>query len=679
MLTQNKLSTMKKNCIILFITIGCLLLINRNYAQIASEQKSKTDPVLLIVGNDTVTKSEFLTVYKKNNIKKDVPIDQKALEEYLDLYINFKLKVKEAESLGMDTVSSFITELAGYRKQLAQPYLVNKDVNEKLLTEAYERMQWDIRASHILIKVSEDASEQDTLKAYKKIMEIRKRALKGEDFGDLAVENSEDNSARDQAATAQRPFIKGNKGDLGYFTALDLIYEFENAAYNTKVGEISMPTRTSFGYHIIKVVDRKPAMGKVQVAHILNTFPANATKEDSLKVKNKINEIYDSLKAGASFEDMAKNHSDDKASSAKGGILPWFGIWRMLPEFVSTLSDMKINDISKPVETMYGWHILKLMNRKPVGAFDSIKTELKSKITKDNRASLSKEIMVDSIKKQYHFKENIATLSDFYKIVDDSIFMGKWDINRAKDLNKVMFTLGDKKYTQQDFATYFSKNLTRKTTKEDSSMYVRKIYKQWVETSAIDYEDSKLESKYPDFKALMKEYRDGILLFELTDEKVWSKAVKDSTGLDAFYNSNKNNYMWDDRMDVTIYTCANEKISKATRKLVNKGKLNDNDILNTINKNSQLNLKIETGKFEKTDTTIKSIPWVVGISQDIKKGNSVVFANVKNIIPKEPKSLLEARGLITADYQSYLEKEWITDLKKKYPVIVNRDVLSTIK
>jgi peptidyl-prolyl cis-trans isomerase SurA len=672
---------MKKILFVLLVTFCVSAFISHVNAQVIDQSGpvSKNDPVLLIVAKDTVTKSEFLAVYNKNNIKKEAVLDKKSLEEYLDLYVNFKLKVNEAEALGMDTVSTFVTELAGYRKQLAQPYLINKDINDKLLQEAYDRLQWDIRASHILIKVDEDALPADTLAAYEKIMKIRERALKGEDFGALAMENSQDLSARDQVGTVTRTAIKGNKGDLGYFTALDLIYPFECAAYNTKIGEISMPVRTSYGYHIIKVTDKKAAMGKVQIAHILVTIPANAAKEDSLKPLKKIKEIYDSIKAGSSFEEMAKKYSEDKASAAKGGTLPWFGIWRMLPEFVSAVSSLKNKgDITEPIVTMYGWHILKLINTKPVGAFDSVKADLKTRISKDTRAAISKESMIETIKKDYAFKEDLNTLADFYKIVNDSIFLGKWNIEKAKGLEKVMFSIGTKQYTQQDFAKYFSKNLTSRI-KEDSAFYVKKIYKQWVDAAAVDYEDSRLETKYPDFKALMKEYRDGILLFELTDDKVWSKAIKDTTGLQAFYTKNKDNYRWDDRLDASIYICANAKVSKATRKLVKKGKLTNDEILVLINKESQLNLKIESDKFEKKDTLIDAIPWTVGITKDIPRGNTVVFAKVKSIIPAGPKTIAEAKGLITADYQTFLEKEWINELKKKYPVTINWDVFSAIK
>ncbi|MFA4853442.1 MAG: hypothetical protein WC599_13070, partial [Bacteroidales bacterium] len=347
-----------------------------------------------------------------------------------------------------------------------------------------------------------------------------------------------------------------------------------------------------------------------------------------------------------------------------------------------------------------------LIDRKGIAPPDSIKPELKAKIAKDSRSGKSKEAMVSKIKEEYNFREDLKALADFYKVVNDSISLGKWNIEKAKDLNKSLFSFlglpfmeADKKdkkgniitwrksfldetitYTQQDFAKYLASHPSVSRTKEDSSVYVRKMYKQYVDEMAMNYEDNRLETKYPEFKSLMKEYRDGILLFEHTDEKVWSKAVKDTVGLKSFYEKNKNNYLWDDRLDATIYTCANAKLAKTTRNLVKKGKLTNDEILKQINKDSQLNLKIESGEYLKKDNAIiDTISWAPGITNDINKDNSVVFVKVNRIIPKEPKTLAEARGLITADYQTYLEKVWISELKKKYPVVVNREVFETIK
>ncbi|HOH83622.1 MAG TPA: peptidylprolyl isomerase, partial [Bacteroidales bacterium] len=333
------------------------------------------DEVLLTVAGEKITKTEFLNVYKKNNIKGDL-MDKKSLDEYLNLYINFKLKVKESEELKLDTFTSFKNELAGYRKQLAQPYLTDKQVDDDLLKEAYDRLQWDIRASHILIKVNKDATPEDTLAAYKKVLKIRERLLKGEDFATVAKETSDDPSARDREEPDSKSIFKGNGGDLGYFSVLDMIYPFENGAYNTKVGQVSLPVRTDYGYHLIKVVNRKPAMGRAVVAHIFIEVPKDAKPENLATYKSKIDEAYAKLKGGETFENVVKEYSDDKGSAAKGGVLQGFGVNRMVPEFIEAVAKLNLNEYSEPVQTVYGWHIIKLIERTPVKSFDEEKTQL---------------------------------------------------------------------------------------------------------------------------------------------------------------------------------------------------------------------------------------------------------------------------------------------------------------
>ncbi len=663
---------MKKRVKIVFFILFVFVL-NNSFAQ--------NDPVLMTIGGEKITKSEFESVYHKNNVQKDT-INKNSLNEYLDLYVNFRLKVKEAEEIKLDTSSSFINELSGYRKQLSQPYLIDKDVNDNLLKEAYERMHFDIRASHILIKVAIDALPKDTLIAYNKIMEIRKRILKGERFEKLAEELSDDPSARDFTQYAQGPVIKGNKGDLGYFTVLDMIYTFEKAAYNTKIGDVSMPIRSDFGYHLLKVYEKNPAMVQINAAHILVKYPENGTAADSLNAKNKIFEIYQKIKNGDSFETLAQTFSDDKGSGSKGGMLPPFGVNRMVPEFVKPIYQLKANDISEPFQSRFGWHIVKIIDKKGVGTFEDVKYELKNRVTRDSRSLISKESMIEKIKKEYNFKDYPVTKEDFFKVVDSTIFQGKWDISKAKDLNKPMFTLSDKSFTQQDFAQYLNRFQGSMAPKEIPN-FVISSFNSFVQESCLNYEDSRLETKYPEFKALMKEYRDGILLFNLTDKKVWSKSVSDTIGLENYYKANINNYMWGDRLDAVIYTCADEKIADETRKLLKdaekKGISNDS-ILKIINKDSQLNLQVKSGLFAKGDnSTIDQINWQKGTTKNIIVDKSVVFVVVKKKIDAQPKTLLEAKGLITADYQNYLEKQWIDELKKKYPVKINEDVVPTIK
>lgn len=638
----------------------------------------EADPVVLKVAGESISKSEFLSVYQKNNVNGEV-IDRKSLEEYMELYINFRLKVKEAEALGLDTTRAFRDELAGYRKQLAQPYLIDEEMNKALLTEAYNRKTIDIRASHILIKVDRNASPADTLAAYKKIMAIRKRVLKGEDFGKLAMENSDDLSARDR--TVENRSIKGNKGDLGYFTVFDMVYPFETGAYSTPVGEVSMPVRSDFGYHLIKVTDRKPALGRVQVAHILMRVPANATAADSAAVAQKARDAYNRIMAGEEFARVAEQMSDDKSTAAKGGVLPWFGANKMIPEFIKEVSSLKeINDVTKPFSSMFGWHVVKLTDRKEIGTYEDNLNDLKQSLTRNDRAKKSEEALLGRIKKEYKYSENLKARDAFYKVVTDTIFAGGWKAEQAAGLSKTIMTIGRRSYSQQDFAAYLAAN-QRKRTKESIPGFVNSMFTTFSNEKCLAYEDSQLESKYPEFKMLIKEYHDGILLFELTDQKIWSKAVKDTTGLEQFYSTRKNNYMWDQRLDATIYTfnTSDEKVLSAARDAIRKG-ITDNELLEMINSDSTTVLSTDRRKFSKGDNAfIDEIEWKPGFSTETKTGEKTTMIFVHQVLSPEPKKLNEARGIITADYQNYLEQEWIKELRAKYPYEVNHEVLSSIK
>ncbi len=625
-----------------------------------------SDPVILKIANEPISKSEFERVFKKNN-SKETKFDNKAVNEYLQLYINYKLKVKEALELGMDTAKAFNDELAGYRKQLAQPYLVDKQVSEKLLREAYEHMKTDVRASHVLIKCDQNALPSDTLAAYNKAMKIRAEITKGGDFATIARRSSDDPSAKD------------NGGDLGYFSALQMVYPFEEAAYNLKKDEVSMPVRTRFGYHIIKLTDSRPAQGEVKVEHIMIKAGAGVKGEDSVKAVAKINEIYAKLKAGEKFEELARQYSEDQSTAKNGGMLPAFGTGRMVPEFEKAAFALKYpGDYSAPVKTSYGWHIIKLMETKPVGTYEELQAELKQKVQKDSRSELSRTSLIARVKTKYNLKEMPKAKDEFMTTIDSSLSTGKWTTEKAANLKSTMFTIGTKTYTQQDFATYVNDHQVKRETGIPAKVMANNFYNDWVNESALAYEESKLDSLYPDFRNLMQEYRDGILLFELTDKKVWSKAVKDSAGLNEYYTKNKSNYMWGDRVEATVYSCANADVAAEVRKLMKK--VDDDDTLMArVNKSSQLNLQVKYGKFSKGENeAVDKVTHKVGMSPNLELNNQVVFVNVKSLVPAAPKQLDEAKGLITADYQNQLEKEWIASLRAKYPVEIMQDVVDSI-
>jgi peptidyl-prolyl cis-trans isomerase SurA len=507
-------------------------------------QKSQTiEPVIETIGGNPVYVSEFSYVYNKNNANNPDAYTKENLNEYLNLYTNFKLKVKEAEALGLDTSASFKKELEGYRKQLAQPYLTEKSVTELLTKEAYERMKEEINASHILITVSPDAEPKDTLTAYNKLMEIRQKALNGTSFDKLALEFSQDPSA------------KQNKGNLGYFTAMQMVYPFESAAYNTKKGEISMPVRTRFGYHLIKVNDRRKSQGQVKVAHIMVRATAGLSESDSLAAKQKIDGIYSKLKAGEEWNTLVSQFTDDASSKSKNGELQWFSAGRMIPSFEEVaFALLKPGDISSPIQTPYGWHIIKLLEKKELESFEQLEPTIKSKVSKD-RSEINKAALIQRLKKENNFIEYPKGLDVALTMADSSLLQGTFKKNADAKNNLALFEINKQKYNVNDFFAYI-KDKQRPRRNATPTQYMRVLYAEYVNDQLISYEEAHLGEKYPDYKMLVKEYRDGILLFQLMDEKVWSKAIEDTAGLKSFFNKNGAKYKWDYRAHATIFSMA---------------------------------------------------------------------------------------------------------------------------
>jgi peptidyl-prolyl cis-trans isomerase SurA len=633
---------------------------------------------LLTIDDDKVSVAEFLRVYNKNNVQGEV-LDKKSVDEYLDLYVKFKLKVKQAEDLGMDTVKEFIDELNGYRKQLTKPYFIDEEVNEALLKEAYDRKLSDIRASHILIRVDENATAEDTLEAWNKINEIRSKALAGEDFGELAVDNYEDPSARDMTdQSGEKVVRKGNKGDLGYFTVFDMVYPFENAAYGTPKGEVSDIIRTRFGYHILKIEDKKEAMGTAKVAHIFMRINEPATAEDSVKAEANIREAYKELQEGKAFEDVVTKYSEDKGSKEKGGELPPFGSNRMVPEFIYQIDQLKSEgDYTEPFLTSYGWHIVKLIEMNRPGTFDEEKEELNKRIKRDARSHKSEEAVIKKIKQDYKFRKYEKNIQKLYEVVDTNLLNAEWDIAKAEGMTKPVFKIGKVKYTQYDFAKYLADKQKKEKPKSVES-YFNKALNDYIDESCVKYLDERLEEIYPEFGLLMKEYKDGILLFELTDDKVWSKAVNDSSGLESYYSEHKDNYMWGDRVKVSIVTIKDYNSYDTLTSIF--GENASLDIFTDTSIFIPDNIKIKEKKFSRGENNmIDQMDWEPGYFGIDTLGNDALIYYIEETLEPQVKTLEESRGLVIADYQSELEKQWIRDLKDKYEVDINERVLEAIK
>ncbi len=649
--------------------ISFVLIFNLGFAQ---------ERTLLTIDDRPISETEFIRIYKKNNSTGNV-VDKKSVEEYLDLFINFKLKVIEAESRGMDTLEKFQKELKGYKRQLERPYFTDKVTEDYLLKEAFERSLYDVRASHILLMVSGDATPADTLAAYNKISKMRQQLINGKvSFDKLAVSKSEDPSA------------KQNKGDLGYFTVFQMVYPFENAAYNTPVGKISEIVRTRYGYHILKVTDKRKSQGEVKVAHIMVGVPKDASKENVQKAEEKIKMIHHKLKEGGKFGELAHLYSDDKGSAKNGGELNWFGMNHMVKPFEEASFALKNKgDISEPVKTRFGWHIIKLIDKKEPGTFEKRKKSLQKRISSDMRSRVSKAAVYERIKKEYNYQLNEKNLKAFYKAINKDIFEGKWDKKQVAKLNKTLFVLNDSAYNQQLFVDFLEKNTLRKRSEKSVEDFVNKMFRLYEERELKEMERAHLSEKYPEYKYLLQEYHDGILLFDLTDKEVWTKAIEDSIGLGNFYEANKQNYKWGKRVEASVYEYKDKKVLKKLKKLLakqSKKGYSVENILSIVNKKED-----SAADFIKADTFSKNDYKLVDLAnqelnffdQEVKtplsftKDNKLVF--ISKVIPETPKKMEETKGQVTADYQDYLEKEWVKQLRKKYKIVINEDVWKEVK
>ena len=651
-------------------------------ALFANAQSKLDKQVLMTIGDQDVTAKEFCDVYYKNNLKSDV-IEKKSVDEYLELFTTFRMKVMEAERMKLDTSAKFQKELAGYRKQLAKPFMSSDDITDELIQEAYQRKLKDIRASHILVRCDKNALPSDTLKAYNKAMEIRKKALaKDADFGALADQYSDDPSAKGMKATDQTPARPGNHGDLGYFTVFDMVYPFETGAYNTKEGDISMPVRSDFGYHIIKVHSITDAMGSVQAAHIFLQLPFDAPAEDEAAMKQKADNIYKELMAqnGKNWNEMVKQYSDDKGTVARNGALSSFTVSRIVPEFIEACKSLEIDQIAKPVRTNYGYHIIKLLSKSGVGSFEKESNGLSERIEKDQRSKKSEEMVLKQVKSEYKFKQNDKNLEAFMATIDSTILRKAYEPAADVDLNATLFSLENTPTKVKDFVAYIKEKMTMQKYVTPAT-YAYQLYESFRNETILDYGDAHLEDKYPEFKALVQEYKDGIMLFDLMDREVWDKAVKDTVGLKEFHERNAAKYMWGDRVQASIITVTRPESLPKVKALLDSGVELDS-LRNAIQRDSIGYAFVRKGYYQKGDNQyVDQTEWKVGVRNEIPStvDQSTTIVCIREVRKPEPKTLKEARGLVTSDYQVELEQKWVKSLKERYPVKINEKVLDKVR
>lgn len=619
--------------------------------------------VLFTVSEEPVYASEFLRVYKKNlDLVQDE--SQKNIDEYLKLFTNYKLKLKEARSLNLHEKPSYKRELSNYKKQLAKNYITDSKVTDELVKEAYERTSYEVNANHILIKINENANPQDTLVAYNKITKLRDRALK-EGF----------EKVRAEVHNGQTVF--GEK--LGYFGGFKMVYKFESAAFNTEVGKVSKPFRTRFGYHIVNVLDKRKSRGERTVAHIMVVDK----KQDSLTDKSevRIQDIYKKLNQGETFEALAKQFSDDKNSAPNGGKLKPFSSGQLrAKEFEDVAFNLENEgDISEPFKTDFGWHIVKLHNKKPVPSFEAIKPELVEKVKRDSRSKLIDDALVSKLKAKYNISYKRPNLDYFISILNEDYFNRAWKLPQDFKGSESLVKIDKKQFTYNDFGVYLSNSQRNTNTKESLESLVLKKYDAFLNESIIKYQENNLEFENVDYANIVTEYRDGLLLFDLMENTIWNTAKTDSTTIAEFYEANKENYIKPKRIQATVASSAKQKTLKKVSKLLSKNMALD-EIKSLVNSNNEVDVIFTSGIMDATHQALpKGFEFKKGLSKILKHNDAYIVVNVKEILPEQQKTLEESKGSVISDYQSFKEQNWLKGLSEKYPIKVNENVLEKIK
>ena len=711
------------------------------------------DETLFSINHLPTSADEFLYVYEKNNFNNDSIYTEKDVDEYFDLFINFKLKVEAAKTAGIDTTKSFLDEFETYKDQLIEPYLTTSVEQEKLVEQAYKRMKYEVDASHILVTVGPEASPEDTIKAYQKMLEIFEKAKSGDDFGVLAQVYSEDPSA------------KSNKGRLGYFTVFQMVFPFEDAAYTTPIDSISGIIRSRFGYHIIKVHDKRPYSGKVKVSHIM--LGIDGSQQDTTSIRNKIFEIHDQIVGGADWNELCERYSDDQRTKNNGGTLPFIGL-RQIND--AAFENIAFNlqypgEVSDPVRSKFGWHIIKLEEKQGLESFEAMKEELVQRVSKDDRSKLATKAVISRLKKEHNFTEFSSVRNQVVMLADSSLLVGNWNVDVDESLiNDSLFSINNTVYKVNSFISNMRKK-QQKRTGINPQDYMHELIDKYIEQSLFTYEEEQLIKNNRDFRMLLNEYYEGILLFDIMNQKVWGKAVEDTLGLREFFNANQHNYYWGKRVNAAIFSTDNKNVLKELRKSVlaesytllaididprieidvltntsldsmlhlfkkyspstitfyaNEGSsgsalygtlkkyfedlgiadsslkdssdaLQDNKIrlvLNSrskksleylYNKESALTLQVVEGLFESGDNPlIDSVNWQPGI-YEVATGEIENIVVIYEVLENQPKKLKDVKGLVISDYQNYLEKNWLEELKKEYTVEINERTLDKIK
>ena len=624
----------------------------------------KKSDVLMTINDQKVTVKEFEQVYRKNlDLVQDE--NQKSVDGYLDLFVDYKLKVAEAYKQKLNERTSYVKDFSKYEEQLSRNYLYEEQVTADLIQEAFDRSRQEVDASHVLILCNFDALPQDTLVAYNKIKDIKAKVSLGEDFSKLATDFSEE------------PGVDKSKGRLGYFSAFALVYPFETMAYNTPVGQVSDIVRTQYGYHIIKVHDKREKAPQIRVAHIM----ASSRDGNEAKAKERITEIDALLKQGQSFEDLAKQYSDDKATGVKGGEMRAFSRGGLkAPAFEdAAYSLQKPGDVSKPIKTRFGWHIVKLIELLKMPTFEEAKPTLEQKVRSTDRSKIITNAVNVQLKEKVQYKK-VEDLSFFETYVGDDVMDRKWEFTEIpKGQDKVLFSMETEKVYYSDFAKYVANRQSKARPYKQKTTLLKAYYDEFETIKLKENFRKNLEATNDEYATVIREYRDGLLIFEVMGDNVWNKAKQDTLGQEAFFLKNQGNYQWKKRIEADILSATTMAEAKTVQAMLNGG-TDAAGIKKSMNVNDKVAVVVTSETFEIGDSRLPSnTEWRVGVSDIIEDNKSFVVVNVKKQLPAGPKTRDDVKGKVLSDFQAQVEKDWMQSLRDSYKVTMNKKALKKLK
>ena len=632
------------------------------FLAVAQEKKE----VLVVVGTISIDKGEFLQLMAKERESESPAnsLTRKEFEENFESFLNYKLKVIEAESIKLDQMEEFNLEFSSIKESLIAPYLIKNSIEEGEVKKVFARLQEIVRAKHILFQFPPNPKKEDSIAVLQLALKVKSELENGGDFSALAANYSDDPSA------------KVNKGDLGYFTGLQMVQQFEEAAYTLPVGSISDPILTDFGYHIIQVSGRQANPGEVQVSHILVRFDSeNPSQEEN--ARRKISDIYAEIqKESTIWEEIVQTYSEDFGTKSAGGVLPWFGVGTMIPEFeVAGFSLTDIGEVSPPIKTAYGYHILRLEGKRGLQPYEEVEQSIRSKILRNSKTGMIESQVVAIQKSRFGFQENELGISKVAGAVTATDILSFGAAIQEKKLGKTeLFKVNASSYTAGDLVNFMQ---TKEMTPKGIGTFFELWLDKFTEATLAKTEEVDLEKNNKAYQMLLKEYRDGILLFSLTNQEVWQKGLNDSLGQQAFFEKNTQKYQWKGRVQAYL-TKVNDasKLENARKYLQNKGF--DTDSFAAFEADYRSNYPdayaTESGTFEyEAHPILSKVDLNTPYQELVIEGTSYVLV-VGKVYPPGPRKFEEARGLVIRDYQEFLDQALTKRLKEKYPIQINAGV-----